>query len=273
MITTEQWQQFETDGYLLLGKIASDTDLAALQQRMDDIMLGTAPLDYDRMLMQLDVVEGQDGPGPQSKGHKGATLNYRKIQDLEFDPLFLAYLQNAAFKNICALAHGANTPIACFRAMFMNKPAGKGHHLQWHQDRWTDLDKDPLITIWTALDPATVDNGCVKIIPGSHRSGLVNPDHSSGFLSEEQMNDLAENSEATYLELEAGEVVVLHNWLLHTSDVNKTTIPRRAFSVCYMDAATKSSRGHAFPRVFGEGALAPETLEPALNKEIANCKL
>ena len=68
------------------------------------------------------------------------------------------------------------------RAMFMNKPARRGAVLPWHQDRWTGLDPDPLVTIWTALDPCTIDNGCMRIIPASHRK-LVNPDSLSGFLS------------------------------------------------------------------------------------------
>ncbi len=258
MVNEAQWQQFQEEGYLHLGKVREDGELEAMQQRMDDIMLGKAPLDYDRMLMQLDYKSETDtSPGPQTKGHKGATLNYRKIQDLEFDPLFLTYMQTPLFRDICAKAYGPDTPVACFRAMFMNKPARKGNHLQWHQDRWTDLDRDPLITIWTALDPATVANGCVKIIPQSHRWGLINPESPSGFLSQEQINDLAARSEPAYVELQAGEVALLHNWLLHSSEVNQTDIPRRAFSICYMDAATESRSGKTFSVIFGEGALGP----------------
>ena len=107
--------------------------------------------------------------GPQSRGHKGATLAYRKIQDLELDPLFCAFLTRPLFLEICARIYGDHTPIALFRAMFMNKPAHQGTFLPWHQDRWSALDRDPLVTVWTALDPATRDNGCVQLIPGSHR--------------------------------------------------------------------------------------------------------
>jgi phytanoyl-CoA hydroxylase len=49
--------------------------------------------------------------------------------------------------------------------------------------------------------------------------------------------------------------VLLHNWLLHTSDVNRTKQSRRAFSICYMDAATVTNNGASYPVVFGEGAL------------------
>lgn len=259
-ISNQDWAQFQDQGLLHLGTVASENQIQALRKRIDEIMMGTASLDYDRFFMQLDVVEGQDSPGPQSKGHKGATLNYRKIQDLEFDPLFLDYLQNPLFREVCARAYGVKTKVACFRAMFMNKPAGKGHHLQWHQDRWTDLDRDPLVTIWTALDPATRENGCVKIIPGSHKWGLINPASGSGFLNETQMEEIAEKSDHAYLVLGLGEVVLLHNWLLHSSDTNNTEIPRRAFSVCYMDAATKSERSHSFSTVFGSDALSPDLI-------------
>ena len=252
------WAEFLEQGYLRLGVVADLQRIESLRKRIDHIMLGSASVDFDRIMMQLDVVEGQDRPGPQTRGHKGATLNYRKIQDLELDPLFLEYLQHPLFRDICGRAYGRTTCVACFRAMFMNKPAGKGHHLQWHQDRWTDLDRDPLITIWTALDPATRENGCVKIIPGSHRWGLINPDSGSGFLSGDQIEDIAEKSDHALLELGLGEVVLLHNWLLHSSDTNHTDIPRRAFSVCYMEAATNSKSGHSFPTVFGEGALSPD---------------
>jgi hypothetical protein len=263
LISDEQWQQYERDGYIRLGKVLSDSELHALQTRIDDIMLGKAPIDYNRLLMQLDSSDGQyENAGAQSKGHKGATLDYRKIQDLEYDPLFLEYMQHPIFSEMCRYVYGEDTPIAAFRAMFMNKPARKGTFLPWHQDRWNYLDRDPLITVWTALDPATVANGCVQIIPGSHKLGLLNPGHTSGFLTDELVQQYAPESERMYVELEPGESVLLHNWLLHASDVNTTDISRRAFSVCYMDARTQAGSGEQFTTIFGEGAISVEQLEP-----------
>jgi phytanoyl-CoA hydroxylase len=262
-IPDSQWRQYEQDGYLKLGRLLDEAELRALQDRIDQIMLGRASLDYAKLLMQLDSETGKyEDIGEQSMGHKGATLNYRKIQGLEQDPLFLAYMQRPIFRDICQRVYGEDTPISSFRAMFMNKPVRKGTFLPWHQDRWTSLDRDPLITLWTALDPATVANGCVQIIPGSHKLGLVNPGHHSGFLTEEQTRQLCPPEKRVHLELGPGEVALLHNWLLHASDVNKTDIPRRAFSVCYMDAATRTREGMAHPVVFGPGALTPRDLVP-----------
>lgn len=239
-LTEDQWQEFEQLGYIKLATIDPDL-LSQLQQRIDAIMLGEADINYPDLLMQLDSATGdyQDA-GKQSLGSKGATLNYRKIQNLEIDPIFADFLHQPLFADICRRSYGDDTPIAIFRAMFMNKPANRGTFLPWHQDRWTHLDRDPKITVWTAMDPATKANGCVQIIPGSHRHGLINPSHGSGFLTEAQSAAICTPDRVVYLELEPGEVVLLHNYLLHASDINRSSQSRRAFSVCYMDANTLS---------------------------------
>lgn len=259
-LTEDEWSSFESDGYVLLGRVMDDEELARLGKRIDDIMLGTADVDYERTMMQLDSDPERDGkPGPQSKGHKRATLAYRKIQGLEYDEDYLTYMQKPLMKHICEHVYSGAKSIGCFRAMFMNKPAHEGTELQWHQDRWSDLDRDPKITLWAALNDATIANGCIKIVPGSH-SDLINSEHGAGFLNQEQMDMVVAESEPEFLEMKAGEGVLLHNWMLHSSEVNSTDTPRRAFSVCYLDGDTVSSRGTQFPKIFGDGALTLEEI-------------
>lgn len=252
------------EGYLRLGRIDPD-DLARLGDTIESIMLGKATVDYDRLLMQLDSTTGAyEDAGEQTRGFKGASLNYRKIQELEYVPAFLEYLQRPLYREICRRAYGNSTDIAIFRTMFMNKPANRGTYLPWHQDRWTVLDRDPLLTIWTAIDPATKANGCVQVIPKSHRHGLINPTHPSGFLSKAQSAAICTEDRIVYLEMEPGEVVLLHNYLLHASDVNHSPISRRALSVCYMDAQTlEKGQPCKNPVAFGANALQPHLLEVA----------
>jgi ectoine hydroxylase-related dioxygenase (phytanoyl-CoA dioxygenase family) len=261
-LTDAQWAQYEAEGYLVLGKLLDDVALKSLQNRIDEIMLGKSQVGYDRISMQLDSDTGRyEDIGKQAQGLRIATLNYRKIQGLEFDPLFLEYMQLPIFRDVCARIYGAEIRIASFRAMFMNKPANKGTILPWHQDRWNTLDRDPMLTVYTALDPATPDNGCVQIIPRSHHVGLINPDHPSGFLTPEQAEVHCKPEDVLHLELEAGEVALLHNWVLHSSDVNRSEQSRRAFSVCCMDADTVNTRKNELASssvIFGDGALTPE---------------
>lgn len=267
-LTETQWKQYEDLGWLKLGRVDDET-LRRMQAQIDDIMLGRAAVDYGRMFMQLDSSSRDYADlSAQTKGFKGATLDYRKIQDLEYSPFFLATFRKLYFADICRRTYGQGAVVSIFRAMFMNKPANKGTFLPWHQDRWTMFDRDPQITVWTALDPATKENGCVQIIPGSHRHGLINPAHESGFLSEAQSAAICTPDRIVYVELEPGEIVLLHNHLLHASDRNSSSQSRRALSVCYMDAATVE-KGHPsnYPVAFGFGALSVESLaksrEPA----------
>ena len=120
-ITDEQWQHFEEHGYVHLGR-ADVEEIGGLQQRIDDIMLGN--IVYPDMLMQLCPSAGDEEKARQSKEFKGSSLKYRKIQDLERDPLFRAYIQQPLFRDVTAKIIGEE--VAIFRAMFFNKPAEQG---------------------------------------------------------------------------------------------------------------------------------------------------
>lgn len=257
-LTEDEYRQYDKEGYLKLGQVASDELVAGMQARIDAIMLGEVK--YDKMLFQADSTTGNYEDVPPG-GYVGPTLNYRKIQDLEKDPVFLEYMQLPIFRGITRRLVGED--ISVFRAMFMNKPAGAGTVLPYHQDGGTQwsLDRENFLTVWTALNDTTVANGCVEIIPGSHKLGLLS--ERGHTLSEEHEKQHTEGADSVFLEVKAGECILLNNYLLHRSGVNDTEIPRRAFSVVYMEGATQSTRsGNTFPRIFGEGALEPGWAEP-----------
>ncbi len=259
IISQDQWSDYHRDGFLKIGRQCGREELADLQQRIDEIMLGRAPLDYGRLTMQLDSnTDRYDQVKGGGIGHQGASLGYRKIQGLEFDALFLAYMKKPVFREICGYIYGAHASVACFRAMFMNKPAQQGSDLPWHQDGGSSwyVDRDPLVTVWTALDPATSGNGCVQVAPGSHQLGILS--EKGHTITDEQEQEFCPEDRIVDLTMKPGEVVILHNWLLHRSGLNRVDIPRRAFSVCYIDARTRSSRKSHFSMIFGDGALMPE---------------
>jgi len=247
-------QEFLQQGYLRLGKVLYADGLRALQQRIDDIMLGRVK--YQNMRLQLCE---ENGKLRRTMGNEVASLAYRRIDDLEQDPLFLAYIQNSLFRQIAQRYIGGQ--VSVFRSMFMNKPPEISQALRWHQDvgvGW-GIDTNPITTVWTALDDATVATGCMQIVPGSNRHGIINEKH---FLPEDEQDRYAPAEKVIELEAEAGEAILLHNFLLHCSGTNSTTTPRRAFSVTYMNAETHTlDTGQTFPVVFGAQALDPATVD------------
>jgi phytanoyl-CoA hydroxylase len=257
--------RFMEQGYLRLGQVLSPDDLAAIQQRIDDIMLGRVR--YANMRFQLDpTVADADTPSRMMR-HQISTLDYRRIDDLEQDPLFLAYMQRPLFGQIARRYIGDQ--IAVFRSMFMNKPAGLGTALGWHQDvgvGWK-IDTNPIVTVWTALDRASTVSGCMQVAPGSNGYGVINEQH---FVNDEDLPKYTGEAGVINLEAEAGEAILLHNFLLHRSGVNSTGAPRRAFSCTYMDAATRSVvTGDTFPVLWGQGALDPKAVEGKSAESIA----
>jgi hypothetical protein len=249
-LTDHDWEHFHKQGFMHLGKVLSDDEVSALKQRADDLALGT--IKNPDVQMQLDTGGAYKDLPAAVPGFETGTLLYRKIQGLENDPLFLKLIRTPVFMEVCLAMYGNHNPISIFRAMIMNKPAGQGTILPWHQDGgvvWA-LDRDPLVTIWVALDGATKANGCMDCIPGSHRLGLLSLYGST--VSDENVSIHCPPDRAHPLEVESGHAVLLHNWLIHRSGINPSPIPRRAFTMCCMDGRTRNTlTGNLFPMIHG----------------------
>ena len=245
-------QHFQEHGYVRLGPLMSASELSALRERIDALMLGR--IATEGITFQLDGAGDEYAGLPaHALGSPKETLAYRRVDELHHDALFLGYMQHPVCRQITRRYIGED--VSVFRSMFMNKPASSGTVLPWHQDigvGW-GLDGNPVTTVWTALDDATTATGCMQIVPGSHKLGILNEGH---YASEEDQATHCTHDQVMDFEVEAGEAVLIHNWLLHRSGINRTDRPRRAFSAAYMPAATKQvSTGETFPVIFGQGAL------------------
>jgi len=256
-LTEDQWASFYRDGFLHLGQVLTEDEVERLKQRADDLAAGRVR--NEQVLLQLDTGGAYEELPEAVQQLDGTTRLYRKIQGLEFDDEFVHLVRNPRFFEVCARIYGPHVPLSIFRAMVMNKPAGQGTVLPWHQDGgdvW-GLDREPLVTIWTALDPATTENGCMECVRGSHRLGLLT-DYGSTLSDEDAARHCPPES-VVPLEVPAGHAVLLHNWLIHRSGVNPSPIPRRAVTICYLDGRTRTVHtGTHLPMV--AGAINPEPL-------------
>lgn len=271
MMTEEQWQSFHINGYLHLGEMLNGEEVAALKQRANDLALGVVK-NPDVQFQRDTGGAYEDLPAAVPQFDKG-TLLYRKIQGLENDELFLRLIKKPVCLDICAKIYGRHAAISLFRAMIMNNPAGQGTIMPWHQDGgnvWA-LDRDPLVTIWVALDDATPKNGCMDCIPGSHRLGLLSLYGS--IVSDEHVRQYCPPDLVHPLEVKAGHAVLIHNWLIHRSGVNPSPEPRRAFTMCCMDARTRSTlTGHHFPIIKGSLPEESERFLKQIQDELATLR-
>lgn len=98
------------------------------------------------------------------------------------------------------------------------KNRAHGEPVEWHQD-W-GLGKDPgypMITCWVAVTDAFRENGCVTVIPASHKSGLLKHEKSVKNAPDIGIVDYVPE-DPVYVEMKAGQVLILHPQVIHGSD-------------------------------------------------------
>jgi hypothetical protein len=115
----------------------------------------------------------------------------------------------------------------------------------WHQDGITERLKNANVpAIWLGLTAASVKNGCLRVVPRSHRLGLVPhaslPDSDN--LTAQGVTAQAQIDSPRDLLMRPGEMVVLHPLVLHASNPNRSARPRIGFSATYASPALRSSR-------------------------------
>ena len=115
----------------------------------------------------------------------------------------------------------------------------------WHQDGLTEQVKDACVpAIWLGLTPATAENGCLRVVPQSHRLGLVphadfpNPDNLTTQGATAQVPINAPHD----VVMKAGEMSLHHPLMLHASNPNRSAEARIGFSATYSTPALQSSR-------------------------------
>lgn len=238
-------------GYAVLPGLLCPTSAALLAERARALMAGE--LGPKRWFFQHDSPTGSYRDLVYGAGFVGPSQAYRKVEGLERDAWFRAWIEHPVLEPLVrgAVPDAQRGPVALARAVLWNKAAGGGTELPWHQDggRFWGLDRQPELQLWTALDDASVEAGCVELVPGTHQGGLATPE--GGTIPDELTASRVR--ELVHVPARRGDVVLLHNLVWHRSGVNRTSSPRRALSVCYMSAATRCTRKRdprRFPLLF-----------------------
>jgi chlorinating enzyme len=146
-----------------------------------------------------------------------------------------------ASPEICdAVAQVLGPDLVVWNSVLMNKAQGDGE-IPWHQDHDFDyLKPDIGLAVWLAIDDANVANGCLEVIPGSHRDLLPSiPRSKKGeFDSHIDMSHVA-GRKPVPIELRAGEFLLFWNKILHHSAPNLSPQRRLGLAIRYTVPAVK----------------------------------
>ncbi len=215
-LTQEDLQTYAEQGYLALGRVLTDQGLAQLREQC---------------MAAWTSEKGEFDPS-------GSWLQNALLADIHHrSALARQYYFTGPLVDIAEQLIGPNIKGATSQLTF--KMRGNIKPFGWHQDNgYGELDPYNTLTTLTALDDADEENGCLWIIPGSHKQKQIKANYSPDDKTSEKSIDLeVDESQAIPISMKAGEAVVFHCWTLHKSEGNRSKDrDRRILFLRYADA-------------------------------------
>jgi len=195
-LTGDQVARYRTDGWLAPIDVLTEAEAADA-------------------LAALEDAEARF-PGDLHAGHRNnAHLVLPFLADLALDDRILD-----------CVASVVDRPTALLNSVLFVKEPDSAGYVSWHQDStYMGIDTDDMVTAWVALTPSTTGNGCVAMVPGSHRVGIhPHVDHygADNILTRGQQVSGVDVDAAVDVELRPGQMSLHHPWLVHGSRPNRT---------------------------------------------------
>ena len=232
-MTPEQAQFYQEQGYLVVPGLFGLDELAVWLERFEAIVNGEIE-PAERMLVMRDVMVAKGVVNPNSSAEAIA-----KLQDFENDPVLYSYaLHNRLLDWVEAFV---GPDIKSIHTMLINKPPNVDGRHPLHQDLvyFPFRPANKIVAIWTALQRITKENGCLVVVPGSHRGELLkheNPDWEHLNFAYFGAAGVGRHPDRLHLEMEPGDSVFFHPLLLHGSGRNRSHGFRRAISAHFASA-------------------------------------
>ncbi|MBM3263085.1 MAG: phytanoyl-CoA dioxygenase family protein [candidate division Zixibacteria bacterium] len=157
------------------------------------------------------------------------------------DPFWIRLSTDPRLIDIIEPFIGSN--IALFAAHYVSKPARTGRSVGWHQDAasWA-LEPMEVISIWLAGDDSTPENGCMRVIPGTHKPQRLFEHQSKNNTenaSRSEFDEHVDESKAVDVIVPAGGVSLLDPYAIHGSEANTSDKRRIGLTLRYIPTTTR----------------------------------
>ncbi|QDT54507.1 Phytanoyl-CoA dioxygenase (PhyH) [Caulifigura coniformis] len=239
---------FERDGFIIVRKLASED----LLRRMRDVTLDGLHRRVEPLELEADV----HYPGaPQDRESRGGATIRRLKQAHSRDYVFTEWLTSPGLLGrlrqllgpevVCPLAH---------HNCVMTKEPQYSSDTGWHQDiRYWSFHRPDLVNAWLALGHEKPENGCLKVIPGSHRIAYSPEQFDQAiFLRDDLPQNQPLIQSQRFAVLEPGDVLFFHCLTFHAASRNHTTESKHSVVFTFRGAdnlATPGSRSAQSPEL------------------------
>ncbi|MGI8868065.1 MAG: phytanoyl-CoA dioxygenase family protein [Mycobacteriales bacterium] len=180
------------------------------------------------------------------------------------DPFWVRLVSDPRLLEIAEVFIGPD--IALFASHYISKPPFSGQPVLWHQDgAYWPLSPMEVVTCWLAVDESSTENGCMRVVPGSHTSDIASM-HQTGSdnVLASETDAAVDESRAVDLELSPGDVEVHHPKILHSSKANTSPSRRCGLTIRYIPTSTRiTAEQQPFPSAFHlQGARGDNAFQP-----------
>ena len=218
VLSTESIENYRRDGYFFPLEVIPDTRVRETRDCLE----------------AFESKQGEPIGGAQrNKSH----LLFTWVDDLMRTPRILDAVEDLI-----------GPDILCWNSFFWVKEARSQTFVSWHQDlRYWGLDTHDLITVWLALSPATLESGCMRVLPGSHLGELM--PHKDEFEADnmlsrgQEISVEVDESKAVSMPLNPGAASLHNGRLAHASTPNQSEDRRIGLSFHYMPTRTRQIVG------------------------------
>jgi ectoine hydroxylase-related dioxygenase (phytanoyl-CoA dioxygenase family) len=217
-LTPDQVSAFNRDGYLAGIRIFDEEEANSIRRYFDDLLAKTL------------------AAGGDSYSISTAHLRYGRVYDILTHPRIVACVKDLIGEDV--IAWGSH---------FFCKMPGDGKRVSWHQDSsYWPLTPSMAVTVWLAIDDATVENACMRYIPGSHHAGhltyTLSEDDEANVLNQ-TVSGAEQFGQPVNVELKAGEISIHSDLLLHGSEANQSNKRRCGLTLRYCPAIVRAGLG------------------------------
>ena len=232
-LSAAQLRQFRQDGYLVLPDMLAPDACARIRTLVQaHLRDAVAPLEYEAEVGYPGAPDSLDAPG-------GGTV--RRLKDAyQRDTSLRAWAEDGRI--VASMAQLMEEPVVLTLAhhnCVMTKHPRYGTATGWHRDiRYWRFARNELVTVWLALGDERVENGALRVIPGSHRFD-IKPEQLDAldFLRPDAPENAALFAQGIAVELQAGDVLLFHSGLFHAAGPNRQDEVKMSVAFAYRGAS------------------------------------
>lgn len=224
-LSRDEIEHYRREGWVIPSFRLPEARMATMRDALDELIRNNPGVRPEKLVSAH--VEGDNGEGVRGS---------RQFLELAQDPEIVELVSGVIGEDV--ILWGCH--VFC-------KPPAEGYETPWHQDgHYWPIRPLATCTVWVALEPSTVTNGCLRVIPRSHRDHVLHPhlheDRADLTLNQRMADGTFDEAAAVDLELQPGQMSLHDVYMIHGAQANTSAQRRTGVALRYMPSTSVFER-------------------------------